>query len=59
MTAHEILKVCSNLHVVLFLQGAEVIVHGAAWDHANARATEEAKKPGCVLIHPFDDPDIW
>ena len=59
MPEYEIQKVCSNSHVVLFLWGAEVIVHGAAWDHANARATGEAKKPGCVLIHPFDDPDIW
>ncbi len=36
-----------------------MIVHGAAWDHANARAQEEAKQPGCAIVHPFDNPLVW
>nr|WP_180317164.1 pyridoxal-phosphate dependent enzyme [Delftia acidovorans] len=39
-------------------QGAELVVHGAVWDEANALAqsllgTEDA------FVHPFDDPLLW
>lgn len=37
----------------------KVEVVGKAWDDANERAKELASKPGSVLIHPFDHPDIW
>lgn len=40
------------------LDGAEVIVHGATWLEAHARARAMAG-PTDALIHPFDDPLIW
>ncbi|MFM7784720.1 MAG: pyridoxal-phosphate dependent enzyme, partial [Gammaproteobacteria bacterium] len=39
-------------------EGAEVIVHGATWDEANARALEMVGVSDAFL-HPFDDPLIW
>lgn len=39
--------------------GAEVLYHGSMWDESNKFALEMAKAPGCVYIHPFDDPDVW
>jgi threonine dehydratase len=36
--------------------GAEVVLHGASWDAAQARAEELARVRGATLIHPFDDP---
>lgn len=39
-------------------EGAEVIVHGAAWDEANARALA-AVDSETAFIHPFDDPLLW
>ena len=46
-------------------EGAEVIVHGAGWNEAHARALEiaaqigaEAGRPAGV-VHPFDHPAIW
>lgn len=36
--------------------GAAVILHGNAWDEANARAMDEAKEQGLAYIHPFNDP---
>ena len=39
-------------------QGAEVIVHGASWQEANALA--QSRVDGDVaFIHPFDDPLLW
>lgn len=38
--------------------GAEVIVHGAAWDDANALALSMLGDDA-VLLHPFDDPLLW
>jgi len=35
--------------------GAEVELHGASWDAAQARAAELAHERGVTLIHPFDD----
>ncbi|HEV7318961.1 MAG TPA: pyridoxal-phosphate dependent enzyme [Ensifer sp.] len=39
-------------------QGAEVIVHGSAWDEANAAALA-ALDAETAFIHPFDDPLLW
>lgn len=39
-------------------QGAEVIVHGASWQEANAYALSLVGKSDAFL-HPFDDPLIW
>lgn len=39
-------------------QGAELIVHGAAWHEANALAQSMLGKDDAFL-HPFDDPLLW
>lgn len=39
-------------------EGAELIVHGAAWAEANAYA-QSLIGPGDAFVHPFDDPVIW
>jgi L-serine/L-threonine ammonia-lyase len=39
-------------------ENAEVIVHGATWDEANARALSMIGESDAFL-HPFDDPLIW
>lgn len=39
-------------------QKAEVIVHGADWSEANARAQHEQTATE-AFIHPFDDPLLW
>lgn len=38
--------------------GAEVILHGDAWDESNAEAHEVARRAGKSYIHPFDHPDV-
>ncbi len=38
--------------------GAEIIVHGDAWDDANALALSMVGDDA-VLLHPFDDPLLW
>jgi threonine dehydratase len=38
--------------------GAEVVLHGAAYEDAMARARELAEEAGSILIHPFDHPDV-
>ncbi|MBP0590132.1 pyridoxal-phosphate dependent enzyme [Paraburkholderia sp. LEh10] len=40
------------------MQGADVIVHGATWQEANAFAREQTR-PDDAFIHPFDDPLLW
>lgn len=40
-------------------EGAEVIVHGAAWDDADALARKLVEERGAAYIHPFDNPAIW
>ncbi|MBN1221215.1 MAG: pyridoxal-phosphate dependent enzyme [Anaerolineae bacterium] len=40
-------------------EGAEVIVHGRAWDEANTFALELVKAVQGAYIHPFDHPTIW
>ena len=39
-------------------EGAEVIVHGAAWQEANALAQAMLTQQDAFL-HPFDDPLLW
>lgn len=50
--------------------GAQVVVHGAAWDDADVLARELSSKPGSVCvasllltdaayIPPFDHADVW
>ncbi|MFQ3536965.1 MAG: threonine/serine dehydratase [Aggregatilineales bacterium] len=38
--------------------GAEVIMHGAVWDDANAAALERAQREGITYVHPFADPAV-
>lgn len=38
--------------------GAEVVLHGAAFDDANRFAQERCANEGKTFIHPFDDADI-
>ena len=38
--------------------GATVVLHGAMFDDAYARARELALENGYVFVHPFDDPQI-
>jgi L-serine/L-threonine ammonia-lyase len=40
------------------LEGAELIVHGAAWAEANEFA-QSLIGPQDAFVHPFDDPVIW
>lgn len=39
--------------------GAKVIVHGDAWDEANALAMQVAKEQSGAMVHPFDQPTTW
>jgi L-serine/L-threonine ammonia-lyase len=39
-------------------EGAEVVVHGASWQEANALALSMVKAADAFL-HPFDDPLLW
>lgn len=43
---------------LLRLERAEVVVHGASWQEANARA-QDMLTPSDAFIHPFDDPLVW
>lgn len=36
----------------------EVVIHGAAWDDANALAVRVAKESGRTYIHPFDNANV-
>ena len=38
--------------------GAEVIIHGAVWDEANAEALAAAERDGLTYAHPFADADV-
>jgi threonine dehydratase len=38
--------------------GARVLLHGAMFDDAYARARELEREEGFVFVHPFDDPQI-
>lgn len=39
-------------------EGAEVRVHGASWQEANALA-QSMITPSDAFVHPFDDPVVW
>jgi L-serine/L-threonine ammonia-lyase len=43
---------------LLKLEQAEVIVHGASWQEANAYA-QSLLGAGDAFLHPFDDPLLW
>jgi threonine dehydratase len=38
--------------------GARVVLHGAMFDDANAKARELEAAEGYVFVHPFDDPQV-
>jgi len=38
--------------------GAEIILHGEAYDDAYFMAIDKAERENLVFIHPFDDPDV-
>jgi len=40
-------------------EGADVRVHGAVWDEADAYSRKLAEDEGATYIHPFDHPDLW
>jgi len=40
-------------------EGANVTVHGEAWDEADQLARELSKEPDSAYISPFDHPRIW
>ena len=39
--------------------GAQVIVHGASFDDADAHARTLVEPLGAAYVHPFDDPRMW
>lgn len=39
-------------------RGAQVILHGDAFDQAYKKALELAEQKGCTFIHPYDDPEV-
>ena len=39
-------------------EGAELVVHGASWQEANALA-QSMIQPTDAFLHPFDDPLLW
>ena len=43
---------------LLKLEGAEVIVHGASWQEANALA-QSMLQDSDAFLHPFDNPLLW
>ncbi|MBA4384390.1 MAG: serine dehydratase [Anaerolinea sp.] len=43
---------------LILQEGAEVIVHGASWQDANALALSMVKESD-AFIHPFDNPLLW
>ena len=38
--------------------GPEIIIHGAAWDDANALAMKVAQESGRTYVHPFDNAGV-
>ncbi len=38
--------------------GAEIVLHGSAYDEAYTHALELAKQEGMTFIHPYDDMDV-
>ncbi len=48
----------ARARALIKLEGAEVIVHGASWQEANALA-QSMVTPTDAFLHPFDDPLLW
>jgi L-serine/L-threonine ammonia-lyase len=48
----------ARARALLRLEQAEVIVHGASWQEANAYA-QSLLGAGDAFLHPFDDPLLW
>ena len=40
-------------------EGANLLIHGAVWDEADAHARTLLSQPNTAYIHPFDDPAVW
>ena len=40
-------------------EGADLVVHGAAWEASYAYATELVRSTGGRIVHSFDDPHVW
>jgi len=40
-------------------EGADVQVHGQAWDDAHAAALAASAGNGAFYVHPFDSPAVW
>jgi threonine dehydratase len=38
--------------------GADIILHGAGYDQAYAKACDLQRQKGCTFIHAFDDPEV-
>lgn len=38
--------------------GAEVVLHGSAYDEAYQHACELAQRDGLTFVHPYDDPEV-
>lgn len=38
--------------------GADVVLHGSAYDDAYAKACELREKTGALFLHPFNDPEV-
>lgn len=53
------LTTAASVHAAIRGIGAELIVHGAVWDEANAEALRWCEAPDAFYISPFDHPDIW
>jgi threonine dehydratase len=63
---------CNNTHATIVMPetsplakrrgtaqyGAEIVLHGAGYDDAFARATELQKEKGYTFVHAFDDPRV-
>jgi len=47
------------IHARLRGYGADVKVAGSQWSEANVEAERIAASSGGMLIHPFDQPDLW
>jgi L-serine/L-threonine ammonia-lyase len=49
----------AHMRALIAGEGAEVVVHGAAWADADRRARELCAEQGATYVSPFDDPEIW
>jgi L-serine/L-threonine ammonia-lyase len=49
----------SSVAEAIAARGAQVVVHGASWDDAQAHAVGLAAQRQAVCVHPFDHPLLW